>query len=111
MLSTPEAGIEPAHSGDVAAFGLLLMVTNFNGLEGADNVDSGWKTTTTGLCVLLVVLFAVIFGATVFTDTNDNIFDKRNIFIASVALSLASAIFSYTIWRRLSCLPGGGQNV
>lgn len=105
-ISAPTADISPIHAGDLASFGLLLMVTNFNGLEGA-TVDANWKTITTGLCLVYVVLFAIVFIGTVLADRGQGAFDETKILIASATLSGASCLHSFTIWRRLSIKAGG----
>jgi 4-amino-4-deoxy-L-arabinose transferase-like glycosyltransferase len=91
---------------DIAAFGLLLNITNINELESLESLDPVWKTTQIGISVFQIVLFSIFLTLAYLAEANPK-FELSNVGIVGCAsiLALASFVFSYSIFNRINSLP------
>lgn len=89
--------------GDVVAFGLIVAITNINGLESADTEES-WKTKHMGVSLSLIAMFATMFAAACFRDLHPEALDSGKILCAAMLLSVSTCLYSYALWSRLSAL-------
>ncbi|GAB4036750.1 hypothetical protein [Spirosoma gilvum] len=86
---------------DMVTFGLVLSVSNINELEDRVDLSPLSKSIYIGISVFLLVLFGTFLGIAYFADIDKhNLVDKGRIKTCSAILSVASLLFSYSIYYR-----------
>jgi NADH:ubiquinone oxidoreductase subunit 4 (subunit M) len=100
------------HEGDFIAFGLVLSITNINEIgHESTSLDAQWKVFITGISLVLICLFAVLFALSVLHSMQPGVFSINKIKFAALGLSVGAGFFSYSIYDRLSRTPVvGGQH-
>jgi hypothetical protein len=101
-LSASSAQMRWLSESDVATFGLILVITNISALESDTVVEAAWKTKHMGLSLLLTAAFATLFAITCFQELHAGLFERGRVLWASLLLSLASILYSYSIWNRVA---------
>jgi hypothetical protein len=85
---------------DFIVFGLVLNLTNLNELEHRES--SVWKTQKIGLAAIQVAFYAGILILSYITEfPNQAIINPNLLFYSSLALSIGSFVFSYSIYDRI----------
>lgn len=102
VLVAPGANMRLIAESDVTTFGLILAITNISTLETGSAVEVDWKTRQMGLSLLLIAAFATLFAITCFQEFQPSLFNRKRVLLASLLLSLASVLYSYSIWNRVA---------
>ena len=89
------------NASDFVAFGLVLHISNINELEYI-NDDKNWKTVQNGVSAVFIVVYGVLFAATLIAGLNPGIFELQVMNYAAMIVSLGSFALSYSIYDRLS---------
>jgi hypothetical protein len=86
---------------DLTAFGLVLAITNINGLENETTLEPDWKTKSMGISLVTIVLLACLFVASILSDTAIEVFKKKAVLYTSAAAAIAATVHSYAVWERI----------
>lgn len=101
IISTDKPFVFVLNIVDITLYGLILLITNINELEGGE--DSFSKTSRRwyiGLSVMQIVLFAALLGITYSSEGTVNSFDHNKMRILSIIMTSASFIMSFSIYIR-----------
>lgn len=94
---------------DVVTFGLVLHLSIIMELQNEEKVDAKWKTTCNGISILMLIFFSVFLGISYLEDvTNSKIIGVNKLKFLCTILSIASFIFCYSIYNRLSAIEKEG---
>lgn len=85
-------------AGDLVGFGLVLVITNINGLEHASNVAPDWKTQSVGVSLLIVTVLSTVFVASCLPAEQ---FDPDMTLLTAAILSGGALAHSYSVWNHL----------
>ena len=107
-LATAQAAVPWIANADVVGFGLVVVITNINGLENAEGIEAAWKTMQLGLSLLLLICFATLSAASCFTEISPTTFDAWKLKLAAVVLSIAASLYSYSVWDRILTVRTAG---
>jgi len=87
---------------DLAAFGLVLCVSNITECDGNVSLEPRARTFNIGFSTFLIIIFAVFLGFSYLSDLPGATgFNKISIKWTSLAISFIAFYFSYTIFKRL----------
>jgi hypothetical protein len=100
-LATTPPSVSWFQPTDVAAFGLVIAITNITVLEHARPVDRRWKGTNIGLSVILLVFLSGIFALSSFSALAPEAVSEARTLGASLGLSAGCLTLSYQISDRL----------
>lgn len=94
------------NEGDLAAFGLMLSVSNINELDSNNVVEELWKKKKIGYSILLIIVFGSLYAISLAIselskkeDVNSN-----NLKGILLLLCISTLVFSYSIYKRLDVI-------
>ncbi len=100
LLGPTEQGeIASVSVADVSSYGILILVTNFLGLEtvGSDKLKT-WRTRCTGASIGLLVLFAAFFVVDVLSVSGLVTLSSNVLTYSVMILAVGVTIVSGAIW-------------
>lgn len=107
-LLSPTAGSEFMWSAtDLAAFGLVLNITNINALEH-NQYAKEWKTRANGLSLLHIVFFGALFTAAFLAELHPDLIFGQRLKLAAFVLCISSFALAYTVVDRLNVMATVG---
>jgi len=99
-----EKDIDVVNALDFVVFGFILHTSNINEIAHVNPSEENWKTIHSGMSVIFLILYALLFACYLFGQANIGTFNLEVITYIVIVMSVVSFLLSFAIYDRLSKL-------